>query len=892
MKNTKVHKEEVSLNPIENNQKSEYYRQNSDRNQKPEPDHPQIPQSPSAPKKKIYSLINSFLDHWSWSLLMLLITIFALFADDFRLAVTKKSSDDGFSASMIVCLILFTIEIILAFITKPEYRFSFFFWLDVLSTVSLIFDINWIWNAIQGKVSSNLVQSTQIARASRASRAGTRAARIIRVIRVIRLIRIVKLYKLAQSKVSNKETTLIRSSISCRGFQNDEQVVILEKTIKAPEIQENSESQNFDSFGNKDPAVSYESYQEESLKLSLSEKPPLKQNLIVGDEKQEIPQESKVGKKLSELTTMRVIIVVLVMILILPFFNINMYREIDSYQMGLQIIDNYISDSKKASFLFNEYVDKHKNQTPPLIYLEVTNTDYIWESHINPDSLRDVEINIITLNVDSDYKYFSYAIFDLSSETTLQAGMSMLKTFFICFVLTAGSIMFSKDTNELVLEPLENMIRTVKNIAKNPLLAVQEEEKNQVMKESALESKNLETQQDINKNNSRMLETEMLEQLIIKIGALMALGFGEAGSEIIAKNMQQSKGEVDPLVPGKQQLCIFGFCDIRQFANMTEILEQDIMIYVNEIAAVVHQSVDECLGATNRNLGDVFVLVWKFPDEVLTKDRGKNKILIQDHPFIAQFADMALISYIKIIGEINSNGCILKYNENPQILEKLPNFKVKMGFGLHFGWGIEGAIGSEYKIDASYLSPHVNLASRLCAATKQYGVWMLISEYVQVLMSDKMKKLMRRCDRCTFKGSAQPMDIYTVDIDCTKLEIYSPKTPNTGKSKKRARVTQRLARDEMFKDLWSGTYKAVKKLKDDYELSVMVTQNNSSFYKVYEEALEYYLSGDWGKAKEKFEEALKIKYGDGPCINMLTFIEDYGGVAPSTWPGYRKLLEK
>ncbi len=41
-----------------------------------------------------------------------------------------------------------------------------------------------------------------------------------------------------------------------------------------------------------------------------------------------------------------------------------------------------------------------------------------------------------------------------------------------------------------------------------------------------------------------------------------------------------------------------------------------------------------------------------------------------------------------------------------------------MGFGLHFGWAIEGAIGSDCKIDASYLSPNVNMASRLEAATK------------------------------------------------------------------------------------------------------------------------------------------------------------------------------
>lgn len=50
-----------------------------------------------------------------------------------------------------------------------------------------------------------------------------------------------------------------------------------------------------------------------------------------------------------------------------------------------------------------------------------------------------------------------------------------------------------------------------------------------------------------------------------------------------------------------------------------------------------------------------------------------------------------------------------------------------MGFGLHVGWAIEGAIGSEFKIDASYLSPNVNMASRLEAATKQFGVSLLIS---------------------------------------------------------------------------------------------------------------------------------------------------------------------
>ena len=61
---------------------------------------------------------------------------------------------------------------------------------------------------------------------------------------------------------------------------------------------------------------------------------------------------------------------------------------------------------------------------------------------------------------------------------------------------------------------------------------------------------------------------------------------------------------------------------------------------------------------------------------------------------------------------------ILKYREHKGLNERLPNFKIKMGFGLHIGWAIEGAIGSIYKIDASYLSPNVNMAARLEAATR------------------------------------------------------------------------------------------------------------------------------------------------------------------------------
>ncbi len=96
-----------------------------------------------------------------------------------------------------------------------------------------------------------------------------------------------------------------------------------------------------------------------------------------------------------------------------------------------------------------------------------------------------------------------------------------------------------------------------------------------------------------NKGNSKdQLETVLIQNSIVKIGMLLVLGFGEAGSEIIAKNMAKG-GDVDPMIPGRKMCAIFGFCDIRQFAVITEVLKRDVMIFVNEIAEIVHSCVDK-----------------------------------------------------------------------------------------------------------------------------------------------------------------------------------------------------------------------------------------------------------------------------------------------------------
>ena len=87
-----------------------------------------------------------------------------------------------------------------------------------------------------------------------------------------------------------------------------------------------------------------------------------------------------------------------------------------------------------------------------------------------------------------------------------------------------------------------------------------------------------------------------------------------------------------------------------------------------------------------------------------------------------------------------------------------------MGFGMHIGWAIEGAIGSKYKIDASYLSPNVNMSARLEAATHQFGCSILVSEWFYNELSADAKSYCRMVDRICVVGSKIPMEIWTVDV--------------------------------------------------------------------------------------------------------------------------------
>lgn len=121
---------------------------------------------------------------------MSFVTFYALFADDIRILLMPMESDPIFDICTIIAILLYLSELILAVMVMDGYAFSFYFWVDVVSLISMLPDISFIVRGIEGGL-GGAGEGADIAKTGRASK----VIKIIRIIRLIRLLRVVKLYK-------------------------------------------------------------------------------------------------------------------------------------------------------------------------------------------------------------------------------------------------------------------------------------------------------------------------------------------------------------------------------------------------------------------------------------------------------------------------------------------------------------------------------------------------------------------------------------------------------------------------------------------------------------------------------------------------------------------------
>jgi hypothetical protein len=103
---------------------------------------------PREKPKNMKGLIENFLDSNIELWVMAIFTCFALFGSDLKVIFLYPKHDDIFNAIYLFVLFLFLVEFFCNWYVKPAYVSTFFFWLDLMSIVSMFLEIDWILNPL------------------------------------------------------------------------------------------------------------------------------------------------------------------------------------------------------------------------------------------------------------------------------------------------------------------------------------------------------------------------------------------------------------------------------------------------------------------------------------------------------------------------------------------------------------------------------------------------------------------------------------------------------------------------------------------------------------------------------------------------------------------------
>lgn len=839
--------------------------------------------SPSTDYEKFKVLLEKFLDSSTFVTFMMILTFWALFSNDLRVSLAPKEADDAFAAIIAFAFFLFVFEIVATSVVKPEYLAwpvweaqpletttetwtrrlmagSFYFWLDWLSTLTCLFEIPW---ALGDSVSGG------------SGAQSAKAVRLVRLVRMVRLVRLVKLYKYAQqAKELKKKQDADKAKVAAGGTIDDNDEIVIE--------------------------------------------------------------ESHVGAAMADLTNKRVLILILVMLIVVPLLSVS---ESDTAgQVASEIIHSMAIDPNVSQSGFARMIEFTKSQLDVVVIQVVDSVGgYHNVSYVDNAALKALRSDVATEFVlTSSVGVTTTTKFSAAAEAVESANFSIMTTVFVMFLLLMGTYAFSNDVETLVIEPIEKMCALVKKISADPL--------------------GVDYDKISMEGFAAGMETTVLLSTIAKIGGLMSIGFGSAGAAVIARNLRGT-GKLNLMGAGNKITSIFGFCDVRNFTDTTECLQEEVMLFVNRIAHILHSIIVQCEGSANKNIGDAFLLTWKLEEHYSAAEKSK-------------LADQALLAFCK------SHIELCKYQEficnftvaaTQRLFKRFPTYRVKLGTGLHVGWAIEGAIGSDRKIDATYLSPHVNMSEYLESSTKAYGVSLLVSEPFFKLLSPAAQKYCRQVDRIKRNVREEPLGLYCYDIDLdvdfneligkkkkapainpgvrrgsvmapAKVAITLPDGSKpipsreradssanavgmrkTGNSKERVSPggtmstrngpgssggsATRTGGKVQMTDLEAGGGAndtdetsptiVVKPYEesawvDDIEVVELRHAVDDKFRAIWSEGIAAYINGDWQKARDVFQETMKLSNNtDGPSKYLIGVIDSNQGKAPDNWPGYK-----
>ncbi len=221
-----------------------------------------------------------------------------------------------------------------------------------------------------------------------------------------------------------------------------------------------------------------------------------------------------------------------------------------------------------------------------------------------------------------------------------------------------------------VVEPIERMVRLLGMIMKDPLGYANTKEYRDFMQEEEYFLEHSMWGKEVLSG----METKFLMSTLLRIGSLMKVGFGSAGVEIIRNNLERGrkKDVLELSRQGTTVSCIFLFSDIRQFTDATECLQEEVFVFTNKIAAVVHSICNSYGGTANKNIGDAFLVSWLLDDDT---DRREEEREEEENMFAASTGHVMFSSE-------SENRLIARNNQADKALLAV----VKISIALHYDY--------------------------------------------------------------------------------------------------------------------------------------------------------------------------------------------------------------
>ena len=836
----------------------------------------------------------------------LIITIIILIVNDLH-KITPIKTDLSINIICAICSVLIFAEIIIYFLVDESYGFSFYFFIDILFLISTYFDITDLYNDIiysEGKnyLRTNMDRQFFI----------NFYMKIVRVIRVIRIGKIVTMFNymflekkyedidnaFAGEEYENISHTFINCSsykiflfyviliiaqiifVQDTYFENPlfDKNYIMKLFSNLEDLNENSISKLllFNTF------INIYSKSKESLIYARinkfvyindtykKEQRRYEQLIYYEDRTNETTQQNNSLSNLS--------------------YKTENNSEID--EINKELLKKYCKNEEELELMINymdeEYVKQIlliESNIDQIIIINESNKDIYLEKEEQLSDLkliptRDSRQNKNIIIYDNYIYIFKYYLFNL------------IRTIFSIGIFLFIYLLFLFDINNVMLSSIEKMVKKVEKMAKNPSL--ESDSSNDINENKTHCLSFLEYSQE----KRKMDDFKIIIDKISKICSLVSFGFGEAGTQIISQVLKEGLNvDINPLIPGKKVMGIYGFCDIRNFTDTTEILKEKVMIFVNQVAEIVHQITADYCGSANKNIGDAFLLVWKLEDrfikEVVNK-QGIKELKLKNVNRINQICDMVLICFIRILIEINKSYKLAEYRYHKGLNARMKNYKTRLGFGLHLGQSIEGAIGSMFKIDASYLSTDVNMANELEENTKTFKKELIMSGDFYDYLSEDAKAYVRLLD--IFKSkSGQIIRLYSIDLDLENIPIEKQKDSmfkenNIEKKweiiKQKRKISKILYDDIVIRhksDIWNEF------VSEDDDFKLVRENYPNEFVETYNNGMEEFKKGNWPEAKDLLTSAQELIEGEDPAIKLnIEYMEKYKFLSPHTWKGYKE----